>query len=201
MGGMDEEHTENSDCESNEDANDDSAPEMDVEESSEESSDEEMEEDSPISEANHTSSPCSSERHGETKQAESARLPSWQPRTQMYNDNSHVVVAAFVPGMNMDKFNILIDGAELLITGKKQPMMKDIISCRRGHAPNFGNLNLKIALPTDVVHTEGATATYEDGVLRIKFAKKQHRPARRQTYRQPMHYQQPRRRNFFNNSL
>merc|ERR1712188_21208 len=74
--------------------------------------------------------------------------------------------------MNMDKFNILIDGAELLITGKKQPTMQDIISCRRGHAPNFGNLNLKIALPTDVVHTEGATATYEDGVLRIKFAKK-----------------------------
>merc|ERR1739848_764781 len=205
--GMDEEHTGNTDCEANTDANDDSAPEMDVEESSEDSSDEEMDEDLPESNANHTSSPRSSERHAETKQAESAHLPSWQPRTQMYDDNAHVVVAAFVPGMNMDKFNILIDGTELLIKGKKQPTMQDIISYRRGRAPNFGNLNLKIALPTDVVETEGATATYEDGILRIKFAKKQRRPARRQAYRQPMHYrqpmyyQQPRRRNFFNHPL
>jgi len=207
-GEMDKEHAGNSDCEANADDNDDSAPEMDVEESSDESSDEEMDEDLPESNGNHASSPSSSERHAETKQAESAHLPSWQPRTQMYDDgNSHVVVAAFVPGMDMDRFNILIDGTELLIKGKKQPTMQDIISYRRGRAPNFGNLNLKIALPTDVVHTEGATATYEDGVLRIKFAKKQHRPARRQAYRQPMHYrrpmhyQQPRRRNFFNHPL
>merc|ERR1739848_388468 len=124
---MDEEQTGNSDCEANANADDDSVPEMDVEESS----DEEMDEDLPTPSANHTSSPCSSEKHTETKQTEkhtetkqteSASLPKWQPRTQMYNDNnSHVVVAAFVPGMSMDKFNIMVDGTELLIKGKSNP--------------------------------------------------------------------------------
>merc|ERR1712174_1157 len=137
----------------------------------------------------------------ETKQ--SADLPPWQPRTQMYQNGSNVVVAAFVPGMNIEQFDIKIDGADLVVRGQKQPTMQDIIAYRRGREQCFGELNFKVALPVDVVHTEGATATYDDGILRVKFVKKQRRPARTQGYRQPMyyrrpmHYRQPKQRNPF----
>merc|ERR1712159_809965 len=162
---MHKEQIDENDCEG---AHEDSAPEMDIEEAS----DDELDDDVTTTSNYQTTPPGSPERHAETKQTEYARLPLWKPRTQIYHEHSHVVVAAFVPGMNMDKLNIMVDG-------------------------------------TDVVHTEGATATYEDGVLRIKFVKKNiaqyHRPARTQAYRQPMHYRRPmhfqqptRRRNMFN---
>jgi len=201
--GSDDEADEGSDDEADEGSDDEA----------DEGSDNGADEDVTMTSNDQTTAPCSSEPQTETKQTESAHLPSlpsWQPRTQMYHDGSHVVVAAFVPGMSMDKFNMMVDGTDLLVTGNKQPTMQDIISYRHGRAPNFGNLNLKISLPTDVVHTEGATATYEDGILRVKFIKKQtpqyRRPARRQTYREPMHYQRPMfyqqpRRNFFNHPM
>ena len=202
---MDEGQIDENDCDG---AYEDSAPEMDVEESS----DDEVDDDGATTSNYQTTTPCSPERHSETKQTEYTRLPSWQPRTQIYQEHSHVVVAAFVPGMNMDKLNIMVDGTDLLVTGTKRPTMQDLVSYQHGRAQHFGHLNLKIALPTDVVHTEGATATYEDGVLRVKFIKKNipqyHRPARTHAYRQPMHYRRPmhvqqptRRRNFFNHPL
>jgi len=202
---MDEEQMDENDCDG---AYEDSAPEMDIEEPS----DDEVDDDGATTSNHQTTTPCSPEKHSETKQTEYARLPSWQPRTQIYQEHSHVVVAAFVPGMNMDKLNIMVDGTDLLVTGTKRPTMQDLVSYQHGRAQHFGHLNLKIALPTDVVHTEGATATYEDGVLRVKFIKKNiphyHRPARTQAYRQPMHYRRPmhvqqptRRRNFFNHPL
>ena len=194
-------------------AENDSALGMSIEEPSDDETDEEQTNDDVDTSSNDQTTPShASETPAETKQTESTRLPSWQPRTQMYHEHEHVVVAAFVPGMNMDKFNIMVDGSDLLVTGTKRPTMQDIISYQHGRAQHFGNLNLKIALPTDVVHTEGATATYEDGVLRIKFVKKNiaqyHRPSRAQAYRQPMHYRRPmhfqqptRRRNLFSHPL
>merc|ERR1712159_882626 len=154
---MDEEQMDENDCDG---AYEDSAPEMDVEESS----DDEVDDDGATTSNYQTTTPCSPERHSETKQTENTRLPSWQPRTQIYQEHSHVVVAAFVPGMNMDKLNIMVDGTDLLVKGTKRPTVQDLISYQHGRAQHFGHLNLKIALPTDVVHTEGATATYEDGV-------------------------------------
>ena len=207
---MHEEQIDESDCEGD---HEDSAPEMSIEEPSDDETDEEQTNDDVDTSSNDQTTPShASETPAETKQTESTRLPSWQPRTQMYHEHEHVVVAAFVPGMNMDKFNIMVDGSDLLVTGTKRPTMQDIISYQHGRAQHFGNLNLKIALPTDVVHTEGATATYEDGVLRIKFVKKNiaqyHRPSRAQAYRQPMHYRRPmhfqqptRRRNLFSHPL
>merc|ERR1712124_193657 len=203
---MNEEQIDESDCESDcEGDHEDSTPEMSVEEPSDEETDGDEtdddetdgdETDGENTTSNDQTTPShASEVHAETKQTERTRLPSWQPRTQMYHEHSHVVVAAFVPGMNMDKFNIMVDGTDLLVTGTKRPKMQDIISYQHGRAQHFGNLNLKIALPTDLVHTEGATATYEDGVLRVKFVKKNiaqyHRPSRAQAYRQPMHYRRP----------
>lgn len=188
-------------CTSDADTNADSAPEME----DDEISGDEMEEDATTSSNNKTLSPRTSESHTETKQSESASLPSWRPRTQMYHNNSHVVVATFAPGMNMEQFNIMIDGADLVVRAKKQPTRQDILACRHGLEPCFGSLDLKVPLPVDVVHTEGATATYEDGILRVKFIKKQipqhryHRPAPRQHYPQQMRYRQPVRRNFFSN--
>jgi len=154
----------------------DSAPEMDVEESSDDeiySSDDDVEEENTASSNNQTTSPSSSSAsHTETEQKESVRLPLWKPRSQMYHDDSHVIVATFVPGMTMDQLNVVIDETDLVITGQKHPTMQDIISYRHGRGQNFGDLKLKIPLPTDVVSTEGATATCEDNVLRVKFLKK-----------------------------
>jgi len=178
----------------------DSAPEMDVEESSDDeiySSDDDVEEENTASSDSQTTSPSSSssssENHTETKQRESVRLPLWKPRSQMYHDDSHVIVAAFVPGMTMDQLNVVIDETDLVITGQKHPTMQDIISYRHGRGQNFGDLKLKIPLPTDVVSTEGATATCEDNVLRVKFLKKptpqyyRRQSPLRQAWRQPMH--------------
>lgn len=148
----------------------DSAPEME----DDEISDDELEEDANTSRNNETS----------------GALPSyWRPHTQLYHNDSHVVVAAHVPGMKMEQFNIMIDATDLVVRGNKKPTWKEFEAYRRGAPQCFGNLNVKIPIPVNVVHTEGATATYEDGILRVKFLKKQtprhryRRPAPRQYYR------------------
>lgn len=122
-----------------------------------------------------------------------AGLPRWEPRVQMYQDRSHVCVAMRLPGLKIDDLEIQIDGDKLVVQGVKEPSMREIIAYRRGAPASFGNLDVKVALPMNDIHTEGVTASIENAVLQVKFPKRMHRP--RQQYpvqRQPQRYQRQR---------
>lgn len=120
-------------------------------------------------------------------------LPRWQPRVQMYQDRSHLCVAMRLPGVKIDDLRMQIDGDKLVVQGVKEPSMRDIIAYRRGAPASFGNLDVKVALPVNDIHTEGVTASIENAVLQVKFPKRMHRPRHQYpAQRQPQMYQRQR---------
>lgn len=101
-------------------------------------------------------------------------LPQWHPQTDISQDNTHIIVAAEVPGMTLDDFDLRIVDHRLLIQGQKQGSIQEQFAYRRGEPPTFGTLALNIRLPQNI-HLQG-DAVYEDGILQVRFPKKR-RPA------------------------
>merc|ERR1712137_463162 len=93
------------------------------------------------------------------------RLPTWRPRTRMFQEDSHVIVATHLPGVRLDQLNISLDGDTLVVTGAQQ---------LTGHeaAPSFRNLDVRVALPMHAIHAEEGAATLEGGILQVRFPKR-----------------------------
>ena len=96
-------------------------------------------------------------------------LPQWQPQTHIFEDNTHIIVAAEVPGMTLDDFYLQIVDHHLLILSQKPGSIREQFAYRRGEPPSFGTLDLKIRLPPNI-HLQG-DASYEDGILQVRFPK------------------------------
>lgn len=127
---------------------------------------------------------------GAQKPRQMDTLPQWHPQTDIFQNNTHIIVAAEVPGMTLDEFDLHIVDHHLLIQGQKQGSIREQFAYRRGEPPTFGTLALKIRLPQNI-HLQG-DAVYEDGILQVRFPKKR-RPAH-----PPWHRRPPRtRRNFW----
>ena len=105
-------------------------------------------------------------------------LPQWHPQADIFDDNTHIIVAAEVPGMKFNDFDLRIADGHLLILGEKPGSIREQFAYRRGEPPAFGTLNLKIRLPPNI-HLQG-DASYEDGILQVRFPKQRRRRMRPQ---------------------
>lgn len=88
----------------------------------------------------------------------------------MYEENNEVVVKAELPGMTKDDIEISLVDSTLTLKGEKKKeeevKEKDFYRCER----EYGSFLRTIDLPAEV-KTDGAKATFKNGVLEIQLAK------------------------------
>ena len=92
------------------------------------------------------------------------------PTLDMYEDKNEIVVKAELPGMTKDDIEINITDSTLTLKGEKKKeeevKEKDFYRCER----EYGSFLRTIDLPA-AVKMDSATATFKDGVLKIRLPK------------------------------
>lgn len=89
-----------------------------------------------------------------------------EPALDVYRKNGNLVVELDAPGMKREDFSVEIEGRTLKISGERKTeeeiKEEDYYRCER----SYGRFSRWIDLPEDV-STENATASYENGVLKV----------------------------------
>jgi HSP20 family protein len=92
----------------------------------------------------------------------------WRPPTDLYETEMSVVVKVEIAGVRDEDLEVIIQGNQLLISGKRM----DSSERRAYHQMEipYGKFVVDIELPVGV-NTEGASADYKDGFLTINLPK------------------------------
>ena len=92
------------------------------------------------------------------------------PTIDMYEEKGEVVLKAEMPGMTKDGIEISLNDSTLTLKGEKKKeeevKEKDYYRCER----EYGSFLRTVELPSEV-KTDGAKATFKDGVLEIRLPK------------------------------
>lgn len=93
----------------------------------------------------------------------------------MYEDDSHIYVEAALPGVKKEDVELTLEKGVLSIQGKR--VMDEEEEVQRYHSSNSYNYRLK--LPSSVDESKDPEATFEDGLMRLIFDKKETAQPRR----------------------
>jgi HSP20 family protein len=103
---------------------------------------------------------------------------SVKPRTDFYSDNEKVYLDIEIPGVKKEEIKVLLNDNILTISGEKKDLSGKknngkIIKSERVFGPFTRNFQLPAELNTDNIE-----AVFEDGILKLRIAKKQQNMAR-----------------------
>lgn len=85
----------------------------------------------------------------------------------IYEDENHVFVEAFLPGIPSDKIKLSFDSGCLSIEGEK----KEEEINRKYHKKASSSFYYSTAVPSYIDESKEPEATYKDGVMKVKFFK------------------------------
>ncbi|HEU4403448.1 MAG TPA: Hsp20/alpha crystallin family protein [Candidatus Polarisedimenticolia bacterium] len=91
----------------------------------------------------------------------------WEPRADLYETASGLVVTLELPGVERDRIEILVEGLYLAVSGVREEPQPG--GCVRWHQMEiaYGSFERLVALPQEC-DPDRITATYENGFLRIE---------------------------------
>jgi len=101
---------------------------------------------------------------------------AWTPNVDIYEDHDHIFIEADLPGMRREDFELTLENNVLTLRGERR-FEKKSENYHRVEWP-YGIFSRSFTLPQTVA-TEGVTAEYRDGVLRIALPKREEVKARR----------------------
>ncbi len=101
------------------------------------------------------------------------------PAINLWEDAERIYAEAEVPGLKMEDLELLIQGGELTIKGRRGNAVADGATCHRRER-STGEFMRFMSLPTEV-DGERVEATLKDGVLRIVMPKAERAKARKIT--------------------
>jgi HSP20 family protein len=93
-----------------------------------------------------------------------------EPRVEMYETPTEVVVRAEMPGLDKDSIDIRVRGNHLVIRGTKKEEKKDERENVFFSESFYGEFQRVIPLPVEVKE-EGIEAIYDRGILEIRLPK------------------------------
>ncbi|MDQ7092522.1 Hsp20/alpha crystallin family protein [Desulfosporosinus sp. PR] len=106
-------------------------------------------------------------------------VSEWLYRVDVEETPSKIIVTAEIPGIDKkEDLNIQVDENVLTIHGEIKRVQADESRSTRHSERYYGAFSRKITLPA-LVKTDGAHASYRNGVLELSFLKDQHPAARR----------------------
>lgn len=99
------------------------------------------------------------------------------PALNVWEDGDKLVAEAELPGLKLNDIEILVQGRDLTIKGRRETTKSDDVTYHRRER-SVGEFARFLALPVEV-DSERVSATFKDGVLRIEMPKAEHAKPRR----------------------
>jgi HSP20 family protein len=103
---------------------------------------------------------------------------SWSPHVDIYENKEQIVLEAELPGMNREDFDLSVENNTITLRGERRFEKKDETDNYHRVERAYGTFVRSFTLP-NTVSTEGATADYSNGVLRVILPKREETRARR----------------------
>ena len=103
---------------------------------------------------------------------------AWAPSIDIYENKDHIVLEAELPGMNQEDFDLSIENNVITLRGERKFEKTDETDNYHRVERSYGAFTRSFTLP-QTVSAEGATAEYNNGVLRVTLPKREEKKARR----------------------
>src|SRR5213592_4301387 len=103
---------------------------------------------------------------------------SWSPNVDIYENKDQIVLEAELPGMKREEFDVSVENNVITLRGERHFEKKDESDNYHRVERAYGSFTRSFTLP-NTVSTEGATAEYKNGVLRVTLPKREETKARR----------------------
>jgi HSP20 family protein len=103
---------------------------------------------------------------------------AWTPNVDIYENKDQIVIEAELPGMRREEFEITVENNVLTLRGERRFEKKEETDNYHRVERAYGTFARSFTLP-QTVSTEGASAEYKNGVLRVVLAKREEVKPRR----------------------
>jgi HSP20 family protein len=103
---------------------------------------------------------------------------AWAPSVDIYENKDQIVLEAELPGMKQDDFDLSIENNVITLRGERRFEKTDEGDNYHRVERSYGSFTRSFTLP-QTVSPEGATAEYNNGVLRVTLPKREETKARR----------------------
>ena len=103
---------------------------------------------------------------------------AWAPSIDIYENKDQIVLEAELPGMKQDDFDLSIENNVITLRGERKFEKTDETDNYHRVERSYGAFTRSFTLP-QTVSAEGATAEYNNGVLRVTLPKREETKARR----------------------
>ncbi|MFP4400233.1 MAG: Hsp20/alpha crystallin family protein [Desulfonatronovibrio sp.] len=98
------------------------------------------------------------------------RLSLWQPLTDMFETDSHIVLEMELPGVFQENINLEIQGSQLVVYGEKKLEKEASGSAYQMLERSYGPFSRVFKLPENIDPSTVA-AVYKNGTLRVSILK------------------------------
>src|SRR5690349_1360495 len=103
---------------------------------------------------------------------------AWAPSVDIYEDKDRLILEAELPGMNRDDFDISVENNVITLRGDRKFEKKTDGDNYHRVERSYGSFTRSFTLPQTVT-AEGASADFENGVLRVSLPKRAETKARK----------------------
>ncbi|MFO7728187.1 MAG: Hsp20/alpha crystallin family protein [Desulfonatronovibrio sp.] len=98
------------------------------------------------------------------------RLSLWQPVTDMFETDSHLVLEMELPGVFQENINLELQGGQLVVYGEKKLEKEASGSAYQMLERSYGPFSRVFQLPENI-DPSTVTAVYKNGTLRVSMLK------------------------------
>lgn len=124
--------------------------------------------------------------HDEMNRLFSSALPdrvefargAWSPSVDIFEDQDRLIVEAELPGLNREDFEVSVENNVLTLKGERKFEKKTEGDNYHRVERSYGSFTRQFTLPQTVT-ADGATADFENGVLRVSLPKREETKARK----------------------
>jgi len=103
---------------------------------------------------------------------------SWAPSVDIFEDKDRLILEAELPGMNREDFEISVENNVITLSGERKFEKKTEGDNYHRVERSYGSFTRSFTLPQTVT-ADGATADFDNGVLRVSLPKREETKARR----------------------
>jgi len=103
---------------------------------------------------------------------------SWSPNVDIYENKEQIVLEAELPGMKREDFDLTVENNTITLRGERRFEKTDEMDNYHRVERAYGSFTRSFTLP-NTVSAEGATAEFQNGVLRVVLPKREETKARR----------------------
>jgi HSP20 family protein len=103
---------------------------------------------------------------------------AWAPSVDIFEDKEHLILEAELPGMRREDFEISVENNVITLSGERKFEKKTEGDNYHRVERSYGSFTRSFTLPQTVT-ADGATADFDNGVLRVSLPKREETKARR----------------------